>query len=480
MTDVSMAAVDLGAASGRVIVGTVGSDGLQLREAHRFTNEPITVAGTLRWDINRLYREILTGLRAAVRDADTTIASVGVDSWAVDYGLVDADNALLGLPFHYRDARTDDIAAKVHAEIDPAQLYAVTGLQFLPFNTIYQLAADDSTLLDRATHALLIPDLLAGWLTGTVGSEETNASTTGLFDARTGRWADALFGQLGLRPGLFGPLRQPGEAIGSLLPDVQSETGLSASSVVTAVGSHDTASAVVGVPAVNDRFAYISCGTWSLVGVELDAPVLSEESRAANFTNERGVDGTVRYLRNVMGLWLLQESMRTWGTTDVAGLLAAAANEPALRSLINPDDPRLLPPGDMPGRIADQCRERAEPVPSSPAAAVRCILDSLALAYRRTVREAAALSGREVDVVHIVGGGARNAVLSQLTADACELPVVAGPVEATAIGNVLVQARSLGAVGGGLAELRAVPTGEPTVRYEPRGDLDWAAAERRV
>jgi rhamnulokinase len=282
---------------------------------------------------------------------------------------------------------------------------------------------------------------------------------------------------LGLDPALFPALRRPGDRIGEL------DGG---GTPVFAVGSHDTASAVVGVPADTDRFAYISCGTWSLVGVELDRPVLTEESRLANFTNELGVDDRVRYLRNVMGLWLLQESVRVWSAAgleaDLPGLLDDAGRAPAFVSLINPDDPSFLPPGDMPARIADLCRRTGQPAPADPAATVRCVLESIALAHRRTVRAASALSGRDVDVVHIVGGGARNALLCQLTADACGLPVVAGPVEATASGNVLVQARALGVIGGDLTDLRSLLRRDADlVRYEPDGDTGaWDAAETRI
>lgn len=476
---VTVAAVDLGASSGRVVVGTVDRAGLRVHEAHRFGNEPVRAAdGSLRWDIRRLYREVVAGLRAAGH-AHGRIDSVAVDSWAVDYGLLD-DDALLADPYHYRDTRTDAVIPKVHAAVDEHELYARTGLQFLPFTTIYQLAAEDPAALDRAAHALLIPDLLTYWLTGELGTETTNASTTGLLDATAGTWATDLMERLRLPPDLFAALRPPGDVIGPLLPAVRAETGLPSTAVVTAVGSHDTASAVVGVPATTERFAYISCGTWSLVGVELDTPILTEASRAANFTNERGVDGTIRYLHNVMGLWLLQESMRTWGESDLDSLLDAAADVPPLRTVIDPDDPRFLPPGDLPGRIADLCRERDEPVPTTRADTVRCILDSLAIAYRRTVRAAVASSGLDVDVVHIVGGGARNALLCRLTADACELPVVAGPIEATAVGNLLVQARTLGALSGDLTDLRAIPTGERTTRYEPRPGLNWDQAEQRV
>jgi rhamnulokinase len=447
--NVRVAAADLGAASGRVMVGTVGPDELVLAECHRFPNRPVRVAGTLHWDILFLYQEVLDGLRAA-----GPVDGIGIDSWAVDYGLLDAAGALLGNPVHYRDGRTDGAAANLE-RLGAERLYATTGLQFLPFNTIHQLAAEPRLAL--ADTLLLIPDLLTYWLTGERGAEVTNASTTQLLDVRTRTWSTSLMADTGITPGLLPALREPGTVVG----DVDGTP-------VIAVGSHDTASAVVGVPAESERFAYISCGTWSLVGVELDQPVLTEASRAANFTNELGVDGTVRYLRNVMGLWLLQECVREWGA-DTAALLVEAARLPK-GAVIDPDDPVFLPPGDMPARIADACRGAGQPVPAGRAATVRCIVDSLADAHRRTIEQAQELSGRAVDVVHIVGGGARNTLLCQLTADACGLPVLAGPVEATALGNVLVQARALGAVDGDLTALRAlVRATQPVVRYQPSG-----------
>ena len=444
---VRVAAADLGAASGRVIVGEVGPYSVALRECHRFVNRPVRVGGTLHWDILSLYQEMLDGLGKA-----GPVDGIGIDSWAVDYGLLDAHGGLLGNPVHYRDERT--VGARDNLErLGARELYATTGLQFLPFNTIHQLAAE--TRLAAARRLLMIPDLLAYWLTGEQGAEVTNASTTQLLDVRTRTWATSLIEKIGVEPGLFPALREPGTVIGTV-----------EGTPVIAVGSHDTASAVVGVPATDERFAYISCGTWSLVGVELDRPVLTEASRAANFTNELGVDGTVRYLRNVMGLWLLQECVREWGA-DTAELLRAAAKLPK-GAVIDPDDPVFLPPGDMPARIVDACRRADQPVPADRAAIVRCIVDSLADAHHRAVREARELSGRAVDVVHVVGGGARNSLLCQLTADACGLPVLAGPVEATALGNVLVQARALGAVSGDLAHLRSLIRGSQQVtRYEP-------------
>jgi rhamnulokinase len=467
------AAVDLGASSGRVMVAAFGPSGVALREVHRFPNRPVRVRGTLHWDALALWAGVLDGLRIAAESSP--LDGIGVDSWAIDYALLDDDGRLLGNPVHYRDARTDGIDAAVDDVIAPEELYAVTGVQRLPFNTIYQLvAARDTAAMKDAAALLMIPDLFGYWLTGERGGEVTNASTTALLDVRTRQWSTDLAKRLGLRSDILPHLREPGAAIGPLLPEVADDCGLGAVPVWT-VGSHDTASAVLGVPAGDEQFAYISCGTWSLVGIESSSAVTSEAARAANFSNELGVDGTVRFLRNVMGLWLLQESVRTWerasgaGSIDLPRLLAEAAALPGGRSVIDPDRPEFLPPGDMPARLQAECRRAGVPVPETPAAVTRCILDSLAFAYRRTVREAAALSGKDVQVVHLVGGGAQNSLLCQLTADACELPVVAGPVEAAAYGNVLVQARAAGVVSGERTELRALLRGTTTGTYRPAG-----------
>ncbi|KQS67010.1 carbohydrate kinase [Modestobacter sp. Leaf380] len=467
------------------MTGLVGDGRLELTEVNRFANRPVPVGERLYWDVLALYAGVLDGLRAAGRTGP--VDGVGIDSWAVDVGLLDADGVLLGNPVHYRDARHETAVPAVHAALGVAELYRVNGLQHLPFTTVFQLAAlRGSAQLEAARTALLVPDLLGHWLTGAVGAEVTNASTTGLLDARSRQWSWTVVDSLGLPRTLLPPLTTPGDRLGLLTDQVLGETGLVGPVPLTAVGSHDTASAVVGVPAESERFAYVSCGTWSLVGLELPDPVLTEPSRSAGFTNELGVDGTVRYLRNVMGLWLLSESLRTWAAAglpaDLGELLHAAARVPAFTAVVDCDDPRFLPPGDVPSRIADLCRETGQTPPQSQAETVRCILDSLALAYRRTVRAAVELSGRDVDVVHVVGGGARNALLMQLTADACGLPVVAGPVEAAALGNVLVQARAGGAVSGGLAEMRALlRVTQDVVRYEPVGDPGpWDAAERRT
>jgi len=476
----AVAAVDLGATSGRVMLGRVGPNELRLEQAARFANDPVRVTegGTtgLHWNVLELYRNVLAGLGAAAHE-EPAITSIGVDSWAVDYALL-RDGRMLGNPYHYRDERTAASIEPVHRLVPPDRLYRQNGLQFLPFNSLYQLAVDrDTGTLDAADTLLLIPDLIAYWLTGRTVAERSNASTTGLLTLPDGTkqagWNLSLIEQLGLPPRVFPKLVDAGTHLGPLLPSVASELGIAASPTVTTVGSHDTASAVVAVPMQTGTSAYISCGTWGLVGVELEHPVLSEESRAANFTNEGGVDGRVRYLHNVMGLWLLSESVRTWQRTGLDAslpqLLAQAAAAPATAAVFDADDPRFLAPGDMPSRIRDWYAEHDLPSPQSPVEFVRAIIESLADAFAHSVRRAAQLSGQAVSSIHVVGGGSQNVLLCQLTADRSGLPVFAGPVEATALGNVLVQARAHGAVSGDLESLRALvaATFAPT-RYDPR------------
>jgi len=466
---VSVAAIDLGASSGRVVVGDVGRDRLALREVARFANDPVRLPDGLHWNVLELYRQAVAGLRAAVAAAGSPgLASVGVDSWAVDYGLI-RGGSLLGMPFHYRDeARAAGVDA-VHAVIDRAALYERNGLQFLPFNTIYQLAADER--LSQADHALLIPDLIGYWLTGRMHTERTNASTTGLLDQRTWDWDAEMMAALHLHSDLFAPLVDAGSDLGPLLPQVRAAVG-TASLRLIAVGSHDTASAVVGVPMVGDDAAYISCGTWGLVGLELERPLVSAATRAANFTNEGGVDGRTRFLTNVMGTWLLSESIRTWEqrghSTSLTELLDQAGAITAPVPVFDVQDPRFLPPGDMPARVAAWCDERGIAAPGSRAAVVRSIVESLAAGFAQAVDQAEMLSRRAIRRVHVVGGGSRNRLLCQALADRSGRTVIAGPVEATALGNVLVQGRCLGAVSGSLDALRdLVARSHDLASYEP-------------
>lgn len=486
---VRVAAVDLGATSGRVMAGRVGPGSLHLDELHRFPNGGVRANGSLFWDVLGIHREALAGIAKVARTGP--LHGIGIDSWAIDYGLLDRDGHLLGNPYSHRDSRTDGVAERVLATVGPGELYATTGLQNLPFNTVYQLVAALGTpALESAETLLLLPDLLGYWLTGQVGAERTNASTTGMYDVRSREWALDLAKRIGIPWAVLPALREPGDVVGPVLVEVAEQLGVPAGLPVIAVGSHDTASAVVGVPATEDDFAYISSGTWSLVGLELEEPVLTEAARLADFTNEGGVDGTVRFLKNVMGLWVLSESVRAWEDERIveAGLvavLAGAQDAAALRTVVDIDDPRLLTPGtradSMPARVQRLAEEAGEPVPRTPVAITRCILDSLALAYRRHLRTATELAGRKVSVVHVVGGGSQNALLCQLTADACGLPVLAGPAEAAALGNVLVQARTLGADLPDLAAMRdLVRRTQPLQRYEPRPGGAWDAAEARL
>ena len=465
-----VAAVDLGATSGRVMLGHVGPDQLSVEAVHRFSNDPVRITDGLHWNILELYRNLLIGLRKAVVE-QPDLAGAGIDSWAVDYGLVSGDR-LINNPFHYRDERTARGVDLVHKIADHASLYATNGLQFQPFNSIYQLAVDQKAgVIDDTTRMLMLPDLLGFWLTGEQIGERTNASTTGLLDVSTGSWNATLIDKLSLPRSLFPSLVDPASRVGSLRDDVAAEVG--AALDVIAVGSHDTASAVVGVPMTEPGAAYISSGTWSLVGIELDRPVLTEESRQANFTNEGGVDGKIRYLRNVMGMWLLSESIRTWAregvTLELTTLLAQAAAITTPVAIFDANHPSLLPPGDMPKRITELCVAAGTAAPNSPPEFARSIVESLAEAYATAIDDAERLSGSKINMVHIVGGGSQNTLLCQLTANCTGRRVLAGPVEATAIGNVLIQGRAAGLVDGELSELRAlVARTFPLAEYQPQ------------
>ncbi|MEV0892418.1 rhamnulokinase family protein [Promicromonospora sp. NPDC050262] len=485
-------AIDLGATSGRVMLGVVhGEPRVELVECGRFPNGPrADEHGALRWNVRALWRGILDGLRAAgdlARERGVEVRGIGVDAWAVDHAFLDAAGDLVADPFCYRDARTDHVADEVYEHVPFADHYAINGLQHLQFTTEFQLVAGVSTGVGgeewaRARHLLLVPDLITYRLTGRRVAEVTNASTTGLLDARSRTWSGELLDRLGAEyAGLAGlrdrlpELVEPGAVVGHLVPEVREATGLGAVPVL-AVASHDTASAVAATP-LGAAGAYVSSGTWSLVGLELPEPVLSAASRAANFTNELGLDGTVRYLRNVMGLWVLDECVRAWAQDDGApvdlpGLLAAAAAEPGGRCLVDVDGDEFLAPGDMPRRVSDAVARLGVDLPSDGPAArpalVRVVLDSLAAASARAVSNASALAGVVVDTVHVVGGGSRNELLCRLTAEATGLPVVAGPVEATALGNVLVQARAVGVLSGDLTALRDVVRASVTLRrYAP-------------
>jgi len=482
----TVAAVDLGASSGRVVVGSCTAHTVTLQEVHRFANVPVRVGGVLRWDVLALFRGILDGLRKATNIVGP-LDSVGVDSWAVDYGLLDADGQLLGNPAHYRDARTAPAVAAALDRCGAAELYGATGAALQPFNTVFQLLADrGSAQMGIATRALLIPDLMTYWLSGIMGTELTNASTTGLLDARTLDWSTTLAGHLGVPLGLFPPIRRPGQILGTMRADLAADTGLDTPPQVVTVPSHDTAAAVAGIPAESDRFAYVCTGTWALVGLTLPEPIITEASRAANFTNEVAADGSIRFLRNVTGFWLLQECVREWRAAgrqvDLDELTDAAADLPALRALIDIQDPGFTAPGDMPRRVGQACRQTSGITVASPAEITRCILDSMAVAIRHALREAVRLSSHTVDIVHIVGGGVSNALFCQLVADACQLPVHAGPTEAASWGNTIYQARALEVLSGSTADARAIirRVVDP-LAYDARGDeAPWQRADEIV
>ena len=465
-------AIDLGASGGRVAAGRISNGRCDLSVVHRFPNAPVLRAGRVRWDVERIFSEVLVGLHR-LNEQFPSVESIGIDGWGVDVALLDAEGDLVADPISYRDSRSASFVDEVYAVISPRELFAVNGLQFLPFTTLFQLAAACSeSSWNRVAHVVLLPDLVGYWLTGRLGTEVTNASTTGLLQAKTGTWSDRIFSALGLDAGLFPPLRFPGEMLGPITDLVASRTGLRGSVEVTTVASHDTASAVVAVPTVTPEFVYVSSGTWSLVGTEMERPVLTSGVMATNFTNERGIDGRIRLLRNVGGLWLLQECLRVWAKDgqeiDLSRLLDSAADLSS-GPVINVDDPDFVGPGDMPGRIAAAVAMAGHPpLPTQPAV-VRCILDSLAAAYAATAETVATLTGHDVGVVHIVGGGSRNGLLCQLTADALGKQVLAGPAEATALGNVLVQARARGVLPQDLAALRReLACHEDLVRYRPR------------
>ncbi|HEU5126579.1 MAG TPA: rhamnulokinase family protein [Glycomyces sp.] len=480
-----LAAVDLGASSGRVMAAAVEGNRIGLTEAARFPNRAVAAAGRLYWDVLGLWGGVLDGLRA-LGAAGEAVAAIGVDSWAVDYALLDADGHLVAAPVCYRDYRTRTARATVLAAAGPEALFARTGIQHQPFNTLFQLAAERPATLAAAERLLLIPDLFAYWLSGAYAWEATNASTTGLVDQATGTWSAELCDLAGVRGGLLGPITPTGTVLGGLTAEVAAETGLPAATEVVATAGHDTAAAVAAVPYETDRAAYISCGTWSLVGTERDAPVLGVEALEAGFTNERGADGSIRFLRNVAGLWLLQESMRAWrrdgADLDIEDLVKAAGDVPRLRSVVDPDDPVFAAPGDMPERLRAYCARTGQPVPETPAEIAACVLDSLALAHRRAVADLERLGGAEVDLVHIVGGGSNNELLCQLTADATGRPVLAGPDEATALGNALVQAQALGLVAPGPEARRdAARASARPRRHLPAGDpAAWRRAADRL
>ncbi len=487
MSTRNMAAIDLGAESGRVMLARFDGASISMEEIHRFPNRPVRVRGHLFWDVLDLWREILAGLRRA-HAAAGTLNSVGVDTWGVDYGLVDMQGLLVGLPYHYRDGRTAGILEEVAASVGRERIYTSTGIQFLPFNTLYQLVAHSRQSLgqlETAYRLLLMPDLLHCWLSGEQVAERTNATTTQLLDAATGNWSAPLLAAGSVPERIMPAIIEPGTILGSVLPEVQAEVG--AKVLVALPATHDTGSAVAGIPVSRSaNWAYISSGTWSLVGLELARPLISRAALEANFTNEGGVFGTTRFLKNVMGLWLLQSCQRQWEAQGralpIADLLTAAAKEPPFAALIDPDDPAFLAPDNMPVAINAWLASRGQQACESPAALARGICESLVLRYCQVVQKAMALAQQQVDVIHVVGGGSQNVLINQWLADAANVPVVAGPAETTALGNALMQLVALGELGT-LSDARALAVrSSATTRFEPRPTAreQWAEAAARL
>ena len=488
MTAQTFLGLDLGAESGRVMAADWDGQRVQLHEVHRFPNRPVSLAGTLRWDLPRLWQELEDGLTRAAAQYPSQIAGVGVDTWGLDYVLLSKSDELLGLPFCYRDGRTHGGLEAAYRRVPRADIFAASGVQFLEINTLYQWLAHERQspeVFAAADRFLMIPDWLNWCLCGSRVTEFTNATTTQFLHPLKRTWSTDLLERFQLPTHLLPELVEPGTALGTLRPTVSARTGLPAIPVL-APATHDTASAVVAVPTErtgHNDWAYISSGTWSLVGIESKQPLLSETALRLNVTNEGGVDGTWRVLKNVTGLWLLQccrhAFERRGGTTDYAGLVALAEAAPAGQSWVDPDDPRFLNPPDCPAVIQAFCRETNQPVPVSEGALVRCALESLALKYAVVLDQLEQLTGQAIQVVHVVGGGSRNQLLNQLTAAACGRPVIAGPVEATAFGNGLLQIRATGGLSS-LAEIRSVVRNSTELRsFVPRAsEQDWWAAAR--
>lgn len=453
MRTLQLLAFDLGASSGRAILGRYDGERLSLEEVHKFPNGGDSVNGHLYWNVLRLFHEIKVGLKKA-QDATGKLDSLGIDTWGVDYGLLDKNDELLSNPYHYRDSRTNGLLEKIVEIVPQEEIYGVTGIQFMPFNTLVQLYADvlyRPWILEGARALLFMPDLLNFFLTGKKGNEYTIASTSQFLEAKSGQWAISLLERLGIKSSLLGEIVFPGTVLGSVLPQVADECGLTGEVTVVAVGSHDTASAVAATPMEDtDRSAYLSSGTWSLLGMELDTPMITDRSLAANFTNEGGVGGKIRFLKNISGLWLIQQCRKSWqrqgmnlSFDDIA--LKAAKAEP-MKFRLDPDDPVFLSPPDMPTAILEYCAATGQAKPENIGEMARGIYESLAFSYRDTLETLEEVTGKRIETVNVVGGGTQAQLLCQLTADITGRRVVAGPVEATAMGNLLVQLMAKGEI----------------------------------
>ncbi len=474
------AACDFGAESGRVILGSLDKQKLQLKELHRFENPQVRAMGHYHWDILHLFRELKNGLSRAASLGHRNLSGIGVDTWGVDFGLLDDDGRLMGNPVCYRDPRTDGVMEEVFSIIPREKVYGITGIQFIQFNTIFQLySLRNSAMLNSAGTMLHMPALFNYMMTGEKVSEYTIASTSQLLDVSARSWSTELLDLLDLPGKIMPPLLKPGSIVGKLLPEVMDETGLGSIPVI-APACHDTAAAVAAVPAEGDNWAYLSSGTWSLIGVELDEPCVNEASLRNNFTNEGGVNNKIRFLRNNMGMWLLEESRRSWEKEGIKPgydeIIKLASEAVPFRSIVDPDDLSFMKPEDMPTAIARYCRDSGQPEPDSVGSLARCIFESLALKYRFLIDRINLIRGRNIQMLHIVGGGSRNEMLNQFTADSLGIPVTAGPVEATAAGNIIMQAIATGHLDNLAAGRKIIKDSFPVKVFAPQNSSPWQEA----
>ncbi|NNC90173.1 MAG: rhamnulokinase [Akkermansiaceae bacterium] len=470
-------AVDLGAGSGRVLAGRTDFESLELEDVHRFENPATDLPGGLVWNPVGLHREILHGLRLAVRKYGDRIAALGIDTWGVDFALLDAQGRLLGLPHQYRDPRTDGMEEECERRFGNARIYASTGIMPFFLNTSHQLVAEavrGGAALTHASHLVMMPDLFAYWLTGRIMVERTNASTTQLFSPATNDWAWDVIEGLGLPRRIFGEVVAPGTPLGELRPEVAAEVG--GRFPVIATATHDTAAAVAGIPG-EGNYAFLSSGTWSIIGAELPEPILTDEAFTVGWANELGVEGTTRFLRNISGGWLFQECQRHWAgegeELSFDELSALAGDAEAFTAFVDPDHDDLASPGNMPSKIAEFCRRTGQPVPASKGSILRVAVESIALKHRIRFRQLRDLTGRDLDRIHMGGGGSRNTLLTQAIADACQTPVHAGPVEATACGNLIVQMVATGDLPDIAAGRRLIARAEPPKIFEPQRPESW-------
>lgn len=476
-------AVDIGASSGRLLLGKWDGKHFELSEVWRFPNESVRVHGHMYWDVLRLWHEIKQGLLHYRKTHSEALAGISVDTWGVDFALLDSAGNLLGNPYHYRDHRTDGFVEKGFGYLAKAATYAITGIQFMQINTLYQLLSMVETQhpqLAQAQTLLMMPDLFHYWLSGEKYVEYTDASTSQMLDAKTRNWANSMLEGFAIPSHILPPIIPPGTIIGSLQPELKSELGFTEEVPIIATGSHDTANAVAAIPHLDKHSVYISSGTWSLMGIEVTEPILSEAALAYNFTNEGGVMGTIRFLKNVMGLWLLQESRRQWQREGQdyswEELLDLAEKAEPFQALIDPDAKDFLGHGDMPASIRNYCRRTGQNEPKDVGSIIRCCLESLALRYRWVIEALEQLSQESLNSIRIVGGGSQNALLNQFTADACKRPVISGPIEATALGNIMMQAIASGDIKSLEEGRKAIAASVSQQSFQPQASQDWDKA----